>query len=123
MRTRLQFICYLCAAGVCIPYSEQACRDAAAAEGLSVGSSGFSGNFAHKGCYAYTDGKHEGKAFYGTGGTVAHMQKQLPANRYRPKNYDCAAGMYVCMDTCLRTWTCMSVFACMYACLYIACVR
>ena len=104
---RLEFICYLCAAGVCIPYSEQACRDAAAALGLSVGSSGFSGNFAHKGCYAYSDGKHKGKAFYGTGGTKAHMQKQLPADRYRPINYDCAAGMYVCMD--MYAWTCMRI--------------
>jgi len=94
---------------VCIPYSEQACRDAAASLGLSVEESSFSGSFQYKGCYAYSAGKDKGKAFYGTGGTRDDMQKQLPTDRYRPTNYDCAAGNYVCV----------LVFACIYVYMYV----
>ena len=85
-------------AGMCVPYSQQACRDAALALGLSLegtSTKGFSGPFNHKGCYAYSSGTNKGKAFYGTGGSRNEMQKQLPDDRYRPTNYDCAAGNYV----------------------------
>ena len=98
MFARMRFNWYLFVAGACVAYSEQACRDAAVALGLSLEgttSAGFSGDFTHKGCYAYSAGKNKGKAFYGTGGTVNDMKKQLPEDRYRPQNYDCAAGNYV----------------------------
>ena len=104
------------AAGVCIPYSQQACRDAAVSLGLSVPTSGFSGPFKHKGCYAYSAGTNKGKAFYGTGGSRNEMQKQLPDDRYRPKNYDCAAGNYVLL--CMLTYICkyMYIYVCMSVC-------
>ena len=79
----------------CEPYSEPACRDAATALGLQLGSAGFSfkGSYADvKGCYAYSSGKHAGQAFYSTGGTVEEMQAALPTNSYRPANYDCSPG-------------------------------
>merc|ERR1712048_1215821 len=51
----------------------------------------FSGPYSHKGCYAYNSGSNQGKAFFGTGGSEEDMKKELPENRYRPRNYDCAA--------------------------------
>ena len=49
---------------VCVPYSEQACRDVANALGLSLGGVGYSfaGDYSVKGCYAYSSGKYAGKA-------------------------------------------------------------
>jgi hypothetical protein len=91
--------------GVCIPYSQQACRDAAASLGLSVDESGFSGSFTYKGCYAYSAGKHKGKAFYGTGGSRNEMQKQLPDDRYRPKNYGYCAAVVTTMAPKTTTTT------------------
>ena len=99
-------------AGVCIPYSQQACRDAALALGLSVPTKGFSGSFKHKGCYAYSSGTNKGKAFYGTGGSRNEMQKQLPDDRYRPTNYDCAAGNYV-------SYRYVGMHVRMYMCIYV----
>ena len=86
----------VCFAGTCVAYSEQACRDAATELGLGLGTSShaFSGPYSHKGCYAYNSGSNQGKAFFGTGGSEEDMKKKLPENRYRPRNYDCAAGMF-----------------------------
>ena len=81
---------------VCVPYSEQACRDTAIAGGLSLGSGGssFAGDYSVKGCYAYSSGKYAGKAYYGTGGTTEQMKKSLNGQKYRLSGYDCK-GIYL----------------------------
>ena len=101
-----------------VPYSEQACRDAAVALGLNLGYSLSRCNFRFayliKGCYAYRSGRYAGWAFYGTGGTEEEM-KQEPefASQYRPENHDCAAGncymcnMHVCMVQCICMVLCI----------------
>ena len=79
----------------CKPYSERACRDAATALGLQLGSAGFSfkGSYGdQKGCYAYSSGEFAGQAYYSTGGTVEDIQKALPVGMYRPANHDCSPG-------------------------------
>ena len=103
----------LCVAAECIPYSEQACLDAAKALGLSVEGSGdhpfSSDTFTYKGCYAYSGGSFKDKAFYGKGGSLADLRKALPSLRYRPKNYDCAADNRACMY-CIFSYVCMLMF-------------
>ena len=76
---------------VCVPYSEQACRDVANALGLSLGGVGYSfaGDFSQKGCYAYSSGTYTGKAYYGTGGTTEEMKKSLNGQAHRLSGYDC----------------------------------
>ena len=103
----------------CQPYSEQACRDAATVLGLQVGSTGssFASDYPTKGCYAEISGEHAGQAYYGTGGSVEDMQKELtaPGNKYRPRNYDCTGNHVVCV--------CLHVYMCTYVCIYVlACV-
>ena len=75
----------------CVPYSEQACRDAANLLGLSLGdgSYSFAGDYSTNGCYAYSAGANAGQAFYGTGGTTDQMKQSLSGNVYRPSGYDC----------------------------------
>ena len=86
-----------------VPYSEQACRDAAAALGLKLGNENaqFSYDYRQKGCFAYKAGLFNGVAFYGKGGSVEDMKKTpTQSTAYRPENHDCAAGkcsMCVCM--------------------------
>ena len=94
----------------CQPYSEQACRHAATALGLQLGStaSPFAGKFTQKGCYAYSSGKYAGQAYYGTGGTAEDMQKEVASNAYRPNNYDCDGN---------HIYT-VHAFMCLYACEY-----
>ena len=96
----------------CQPYSEQACRDAAKALGLQLGSTShaFTGKYEQKGCYAYSAGKYAGKAYYGTGGSVEDMQKEGASNTYRPNNYDCEGDHIPCMHACV----CMlaSIYVC-----------
>ena len=76
---------------VCVPYSEEACRDAANALGLSHGGLGypFTDKYSVKGCYGYSSGQFDRKAFYGTGGTTEQMKKSLNGDQYRPTGYDC----------------------------------
>ena len=76
---------------VCVPYSEQACRDVANALGLSLGGVGYSfaSDYSQKGCYAYSSGKYAGKAYYGTGGTTEEMKKSLNGQAHRLSGYDC----------------------------------
>jgi len=78
----------------CVPYSKNACRDAATRLGLKLGGSGktFEGNYVTKGCYAYTNEnkKYKGKVYYGTGGSDTEMKKAATGSgQYRPKGYDC----------------------------------
>ena len=80
----------------CEPYSERACRDAATALGLQLGSKTFSfkGAYGHVagGCYAYSSGENAGQAYYSIGATVEDMQAALPTGLYRPANHDCSPG-------------------------------
>ena len=78
----------------CLPYSEQACRAAALALGLSLGSTTypFLGSIATKGCYAYRSGTQAGQAYYSTGGTEAEMKADVTGDQFRPRNYDCVDG-------------------------------
>jgi len=83
---------YDCSVG-CHPYSLDACKAAAAAQGLSEGGAGsaFVGKYWDKGCYAYSSGGYKGMAFYSTGGDNSEMSK-LPGKRdnwYRPAGHDC----------------------------------
>jgi len=100
----------------CIPYSEQACRDAALEEGFQLGGGGsdFIGDYVTKGCYAYrkkrTCERYEdfflvgsicrkwrqeeetrGRAYYSTGGSLESMQEQANGgfDQIRPAGYDC----------------------------------
>ena len=80
----------------CQPYSERACRDAATALGLQLGSADFpfKGSYGKgvTGCYAYKYTAHAGQAYYSTGGTVEDAQKALSLPMYRPANHDCVPG-------------------------------
>lgn len=113
-------LCHRMHLGACKPYSEQACRDAALTLGLQLGLTSdphsFSGSSLHKGCYAYKSGQYAGRAFYSTGGTVEAMQRAVPQDRYRPKNYDCAFGnrsnnIFITTTSHSRMYACL---ACMY---------
>ena len=80
------------AISACVPYSEQACRDAANALGLSLGGAGHSfasSSYFRKGCYAYSSGRYAGMAYYGTGGTTEQMKKSLNGQAHRLSGYDC----------------------------------
>merc|ERR1711970_222751 len=67
--------------GACVPYSEQACRDAATKMGLgTLFVYPLSGaGFGYHGCYYFKSGAncgvYCGRAFYGTGGTDAQKKK------------------------------------------------
>ena len=80
----------------CEPYSEQACRDSATAQGLELGGGGHPfkrSTYQVKGCFAYSSGEYAGMAFFGSGGTISKMQTALYSDgQYRPKNYDCKSG-------------------------------
>lgn len=77
--------------GVC----EEKCKSAALAAGLALGGggSGFAGNYKTKGCYAYKSGKYKGMAFYGKGGTDAHVRAPVSSPKYRLAGYDCTTGV------------------------------
>ena len=71
------------------PITELAARTLAIQLGLQLGRDGYSfaGNYQQKGLYAYRCGRYAGMAFFGTGGTVAAMQAQIPSSythTYRP---------------------------------------
>ena len=78
----------------CVPYSQQACSDAADDLGLLKGGGGhsFAGVHTIKGCYAYKSGRYANMAYYGTGGSAGDMQSKLPIDspEYRPTGYDCS---------------------------------
>ena len=78
---------------VCVPYSQEACRDAGKRLGLKLGSSSyeFAKDYTTKGCYAYKGGSYDGIVFYGTGGTEQQTKTALSAPKYRPEGYDCPA--------------------------------
>ena len=102
-----------------MPYSEQACRDAVKALGYTEGASGFpfaADNRRFKGCYAYDSGVYAGSGWYGRGGTVEDMQKELNAGAFRPENYDLCKGnrMYIYINR-----ACMHVCVCMHASIHI----
>ena len=85
----IKFLMYL---DKCVPYSEKACRDAANSLGLDLGDNeyDFAGNYSTKGCYAYNNGKYEGSAYYGYGGTTEQMETSLEDPKFRPDKYDCS---------------------------------
>ena len=105
MCLKLAQFCRLCCnpAESCSPYSMQACKDAAMALKLQLGSTAypFSGPYHIKGCYAYSSGQYAGQVYYSPGGKIEDMRgTTLPSEVYRPKNYDCALGnhnAYVCV--------------------------
>ena len=76
----------------CVPYSEEACSDAADSLGLLKGGEGFNfvGNFPTKGCYAYQIGAHANMAYYGTGGLDNQRREELTSPKYRPVGHDCS---------------------------------
>ena len=78
---------------VCVPYSQEACRDAGKRLGLKFGTSSyeFAKDYSTKGCYAYKGGSYDGVIFYGTGGTEEQTKTALTAPKYRPEGYDCPA--------------------------------
>jgi len=77
------------------PYSLEACKVAAERLGLQTGGTGwdFSGDFGTKGCYTYTSGKYEGRAYYGTGGTAADRKKILESPKARVAGHDQCGGI------------------------------
>jgi len=68
--------------GSCVIETADACRSAAKAQGLKVGSS-FKGSYDTKGCYAYADGKWKGQAYFGTGGWKSSKINVLTLPKYR----------------------------------------
>ena len=82
--------------GDCVPYSGQACIDAAENLGLTRKGERYSGEYVLKGCYAYSSGSNRGTYWYGTGGSVADIKDSLEGegklSYYRPKGFDCEKG-------------------------------
>ena len=78
----------------CVPYSAQACKDAAKKLGLSFQS----GNWGTKGCYAYTRASNTNQQYYkkylyyGTGGTDEQNKMELNGQTVRPDGFDCKPG-------------------------------
>ena len=73
----------------CVPYGEEACRDAAKKLGLPAKTGNWKGV---KGCYAYTaTHKYAGTIYYSTGGSVDMNKAPLEAPAFRPKGFDCHA--------------------------------
>jgi len=90
---------------VCVPYSAQACADAAVDNGLTyMGTGAYDTN----GCYAYTSDhdEHANTVYFGTVATVTSLTvgDGLNGDKYRPKGLDCA-------DVCVP----YSLEACQYA--------
>jgi len=83
----------------CIPLSVEECEAAADKLGLAKGGLGYSfqGAYSTKGCYAYNNGKYNGRVYFGTGGTVAQMKENVNGDKFRPS--DCA-GQTATGDSC-----------------------
>ena len=65
----------------CVPYSEEACRAAANALGLTYDGAGFT----EKGCYAYSTGY----VYYNSAGTMDEKKSSIASPMYRPDGHDC----------------------------------
>ena len=87
--------------GDCVPYSGQACIDAAENLGLTSGSTvkdkSFADDHDQKGCHVYSSGPDRGTYWYGMGGSPAEIKDSLEReenlNYYRPKGFDCEKGL------------------------------
>jgi hypothetical protein len=89
----------------CVPYSQQACEDAATDNGLDfVGADAYETN----GCYAYSSDadNYANDVYFGTSATVTALTvgDGLDGDKYRPKGLDC-------QDVCVP----YSIEACQYA--------
>ena len=76
----------------CVPYSLGACEDAAKARGKEIGGKGYefaSSSHSTKGCYGYRDGAYFDHVYYGTGGTLTEMKRELKSPKFRPLGHDC----------------------------------
>ena len=86
----------------CVPYSKEACEEAATSLDLKKGGAGsnFAGSYARNGCYAYDKGEYNDMAFYGTGGSDGQKKEPFDANSYeqygiyRPMGYDCESNLF-----------------------------
>lgn len=92
----------------CVPYSQDACVEAALNANLGMGtrSYSFAGNYPTKGCYFYSYGSSDygGVAFYGLGGSEAeNMEANLGDSKYRIPGYDCQTSYAPSsMESCLQ---------------------
>merc|ERR1712194_312467 len=71
----------------CPIMTEEQCEQEARSLGLQVGGGrrwAFGGDYAVKGCYAYSTGQSAGMAFFGRGGNDEQMRASLSGNQYRP---------------------------------------
>ena len=90
--------CFL--SGICIPYSKQACEDAADKLGLKKGGAKkkfTSSDDPIKGCYAFVSehSTYGNRAYYGSGGSEDQMNEPLAYPRYRPSGHNCSSvGQY-----------------------------
>jgi len=82
----------------CVPYSEEACRDAALRHHLTLGTNGEltkSSSYSDKGCFTYLEGSYDGKVYYGTkGSTSAEKSMNLEKPKVRPFQFDCDFTTY-----------------------------
>lgn len=98
MDNMISFKCFL--SGICIPYSKQACEDAADKLGLKKGGAEkefTSSDDPIKGCYAFVseDPQKGNEAYYGSGGTADEMNAPLAYPMYRPSGHNCSTvGQY-----------------------------
>lgn len=76
---------------ICVPYTEEACKQAATSQGLLLGGGGyeFAGSHGTKGCYSYSSGAYKGMAFYGTGGSDSQSKAAVSAPKMRVPGADC----------------------------------
>ena len=80
----------------CVPYSLEACENAAKAKGKQLGGNGYEfagSSYGEKGCYSYKSesSKYYGIAWYGLGGDKKKISKPYDKNSeyFRPEGYDC----------------------------------
>merc|ERR1719482_1788429 len=84
----------------------QACRQAALAAGLSLGTNAyaFASSYSVDGCYSYSSGDYAGTAFFGTGAPAgSHPGAVGSDTQYRPQLHDCVRDYYL-----ITTGTCPS---------------
>ena len=94
--------------GQCVPYSAQACINAAQRLGLTISSISatgynFAGDYGTKGCYSYHKGDDKGVVYYGTNGeneeppTPPEIKSSLDHtdDQYRPQGFDCVEGLHL----------------------------
>ena len=78
-----------------MPYSQEACEAVAKELGKELGNNlyAFAGDYETKGCYAYKGGYLGKSVFYGRGGTIEEMKRDLTGDIYRPPGYDCTGNI------------------------------